>query len=370
MSPTHRIAFLVWRDTRHPEGGGSELFVERIAAWLASQGHDVTIACAAHGNAPRDEIRDGVRFRRRGGRLTVYARGLAYLLGPAGRRTDIVVDVQNGLPFFASLVRRRGVVTLVHHVHREQWQIIYRGWRGHLGWWLESRAAPRLFRGRYITVSEASRADLVALGIDNERIRVVPNGLDVPQPVRTVARGTVPTICVLGRLVPHKRVEHALEVAARIRRTVIDLQVEVIGDGWWRQELEGHARDLGVDDIVRFHGHLSEIERGRILDRSWILLAPSIKEGWGIAIMEAAARGVPALAYRTAGGVRESIVDGETGKLVDDIDGLTKATDELLTDASIRERMGAAARVRAAEYDWGSAARRFADALPIDQRLP
>jgi glycosyltransferase involved in cell wall biosynthesis len=370
MSPSRRIAFLVWRDTLHPEGGGSELFVERIAAWLASQGHDVTIACAAHGNAPRDEIREGVRFRRRGGRLTVYPHGLAYLLSPAGRRTDIVVDVQNGLPFFASLVRRRGVVTLVHHVHREQWQIIYPGWRGHLGWWLESRAAPRLFRGRYLTVSEASRADLVGLGIDGARIRVVHNGLDIPRPSRTVPRSTVPTICVLGRLVPHKRVEHALEVAARLRPTMIDLRVEVIGDGWWRQELEGRARALGVDDIVRFHGHVSQIERARILDRSWLLVAPSIKEGWGIAIMEAAARGVPALAYRTAGGVRESIIDGETGKLVDDLDELAKATDELLADASIRERMGAAASARAAEYDWTRAARRFADSLPIDQRLP
>ena len=370
MSLSRRIAFLVWRDTLHPEGGGSEVFVERTATWLASQGHDVTIACAAHRNAPRDEIRDGVRFRRRGGRLTVYPHGLAYLLSPRGRRTDVVVDVQNGLPFFASLVRRRGVVTLVHHVHREQWQLIYPGWRGHLGWWLESRVAPRLFRGRYVTVSDASRADLVGLGIDRARIRVVHNGLDIPQPLPAVPRSAGPTICVLGRLVPHKRVEHALEVAARLRRTVIDLRVEVIGDGWWRQELERHARDLGVADIVRFHGHVSETQRGRILDQSWILLAPSVKEGWGIAIMEAAARGVPAVAYRTAGGVRESIIDGETGKLVDDLDELTKAADELLADASIRERMGAAASERAAEYNWVSAARRFAEVLAIDQRLP
>src|SRR5437867_192520 len=96
MSRTCRIAFLVWRDTAHPEGGGSELFVERVAEWLAAQGHDVTVACAAHRNANRDELRNGVRFRRRGGRLTVYPRGLAYLLGRSGRHNDVVVDVQNG----------------------------------------------------------------------------------------------------------------------------------------------------------------------------------------------------------------------------------------------------------------------------------
>jgi len=370
MSRASRIAFLVWRDTRHPEGGGSELFVERVAEWLAAQGHDVTIVCAAHPNAPRDEVRSGVRFRRRGGRLTVYPHGLGYLLGRRGRRADLVVDVQNGLPFFASLVRPRRVITLVHHVHREQWQIIYPGWRGRLGWWLESRVAPRLFRGRYLTVSEASRADLVGLGIAAGRVDIVHNGLDMPHPSHTVARSPVPTICVLGRLVPHKQVEHALEVAARIRATTPGLRVEVVGEGWWHEELEQLAAELGVADLVRFHGWVDDAERGRILDRSWVLLAPSAKEGWGIAIMEAAARGVPAVAYRSAGGVTESIVDGGTGTLVDDLDGLAKAADELLGDAALRDRLGEAARTRAARFDWDSTGRRFAQLAGLDQRLP
>jgi glycosyltransferase involved in cell wall biosynthesis len=239
-----------------------------------------------------------------------------------------------------------------------------------VGWWLESWAAPRLFGGRYVTVSEASRADLVALGIDTERIQVVHNGLDIPHPSQTLPRSPDPTICVLGRLVPHKRVEHAIKVAARLRGSSPGLRVEVVGEGWWRPELERYARELGVDDIVRFNGHVSDIDRGRILARSWVLLTPSIKEGWGIAIMEAAAHGVPALAYRTAGGVREAIVDGETGKLIDDLDELGKATDELITDSAMRERMGQAARARANDFDWVRAARRFAEVLGIDQRLP
>jgi glycosyltransferase involved in cell wall biosynthesis len=262
------------------------------------------------------------------------------------------------------------VITLVHHVHREQWQIIYPGWRGHLGWWLESRAAPRLFRGRYLTVSDASRTDLVGLGVAADRIDVVPNGLDIPHPSQTVARNPMPTICVLGRLVPHKRVEHALEVAARLRATTPGLRVEVVGEGWWRAQLEQQAAELGVADLVRFHGQVDDAERGRILDRSWVLLAPSVKEGWGIAIMEAAARGVPAVAYRSAGGVTESIVDGETGALVDDVDGLAKASEELLGDSALRSRLGEAARTRAARFDWNATGRRFAQAAGLDQRLP
>lgn len=358
------IAFLVWRDSSHPEGGGSELFVERVAEHLAAQGWDVTMCVAAHANAPKNESRRGVRMRRRGGRLTVYLHGLAYLLRPAGRRTEVIVDVQNGIPFFAPLVRRRGIVNLVHHVHREQWHIIYPGRFGRVGWWLESTLAPRLYRRcPYVTVSEASRHELAGLGIGRERISVVHNGIDVPHPEHRYPRATVPTICTVSRLVPHKQIEHALEAAAAARDMLPDLRVEIAGEGWWHESLVARAADLDLEGVVTFAGLVSDAERDALLDRAWVLLAPSIKEGWGIAIMEAAARGVPAIAYRSAGGVCESIIDGETGWLVDDLAELEKRTEELLTDSVLREWMGANARARAAEFDWASTGRRFVEIL-------
>lgn len=359
-----RIAFLVWRDTTHPEGGGSELFVERVAEQLAEQGWEVTICAAEHANGPRDEVCNGVRLRRRGGRLTVYLHGLVYLGSRAGRHTDIVVDVQNGLPFFSPLVRRHGIVVLVHHVHREQWQIIYPGLLGRVGWWLESWLAPRLYRKfPYVTVSEASRLALAGLGVDRARIAIVHNGIDVPHPEHLQPRGRVPTICVLGRLVPHKQIEHALQLAATARAAHPDLRVEVVGEGWWHDTLSARAADLGIEDAVTFHGRVSDSVRDAILDRSWVLVVPSVKEGWGISIMEAAARGLPAVAYSSAGGVRESIVDGETGWLVDDLAGLEKRTDELLKDSVLRERMGATARARAARFEWATTGTQFAEML-------
>lgn len=349
----------MWRDTSHPDGGGSEVFVEEIAARLAAGGHAVTVLCADHGAAERDELRAGVRFRRRGSRLGVYLHGLAFLLRH-GREYDVVVDVQNGLPFFSPLVRRRPIVVLLHHVHREQWHIIYPGWRGRVGWWIESRFSVWLYRRRpYVTVSHASRQDMGRLGIPATQVSLVHNGIDVPHPDLAQARSSRPTVCVLGRLVPHKQVEHVFAAAAALRRDLPTLHVEVVGDGWWREPLERSARSYGVADLVTFHGHVSDDERGNALDRAWVLVAPSVKEGWGIAIMEAAARGVPAVAYRTAGGVTEAIQDLETGRLVDDPDELVKVTAELLGDADLRQRYGRAARERAAAFDWAISARSF-----------
>ncbi len=368
-----RIAFLVWRDTRHPDGGGSEVYVEHMARWLAARGHQVTICCAAHPNAPADEVRDGVRYRRRGGRLGVYPAALAYLLGRAGRRTDIVVDVHNGIPFAASLVHRRHLHVLVHHVHREQWQIIYPGLRGRLGWWVESRLAPRLYRRQpYITVSQSSRADLAGLGIEPDRISVVCNGIDVPHPSRLQPRSATPRICVLGRLVPHKQVEHALQVLARLHPAIPELRLDVIGSGWWSAELVATAEALGVSELVTFHGQVTDTRRDALLDASWLMLVPSVKEGWGIAIMEAAARSVPAIAYTFAGGVTESIVDGETGVLVADLEEMVSQCRALLTDTEARLAMGKKARNRAQSFGWRRSAQAFEHLLMDrpDQRLP
>lgn len=363
-SSGRRVVFAVWRDTSHPEGGGSETYVERMAEHLATAGHRVTILCAAHGNSPADDTRRGVRYRRRGGRWSVYLHALGYLLG-RGRNVDIVVDVQNGVPFFTPLIRgRRPVIVLVHHVHREQWSIVYPGMRGRIGWWLESSVAPRVYRRRqYVTVSDATAGELGQLGVDEDRIAVIGNGIDDAHRHPQASRAPSPTVCVLGRLVPHKQVEHALHAIASLADAIPDLCLDVIGEGWWRPELQARCAVLGITDRVTFHGHVPDGVRDQILDQAWLQLCPSVKEGWGIAIIEAAAHGVPTVAYRSAGGVTESVQDRVTGLIVDDQDGMTAATARLLLDADLRNRLAGAARARAASFDWRVSAEEFAKVI-------
>jgi glycosyltransferase involved in cell wall biosynthesis len=352
--------FLVWRDTRHPEGGGSEVYVEHMARHLAQLGHRVTVFCASHPGAPDDEMLDGVQFVRRGGRLSVYLRGLAYLLR-AGRDADVVVDVQNGLPFFSPLVRRAPITVLVHHIHREQWPMIYPGWRGRVGWWLESRIAPRVYRGRpYITVSNATADELATLGVDPADVTVVHNGVDLPVSWEPLPRADQPTVCVLARLVPHKQVEHALHTVAKLAVDIPGLRLEVIGDGWWRSHLTQRCDELGITERVTFRGHVSAQERDELLDQSWVMLAPSVKEGWGLAVIEAAAHGVPTIAYAAAGGVRESVLDGVTGHLVAGLEEFVEQTRELLLDDPVRHQMSLSAREHALDFDWETSAAKFA----------
>lgn len=350
------VLFVNWRDTKHPEGGGSERYVERMATGLARRGYRVTIQCAAHVNGPADEVVDGVRFRRRGGRFGVY---LYAMLAVLQLSPDVVIDVQAGMPFFSRLVARCPVLVLVHHVHREQWSAVVGPFLGRIGWWIESRVAPLLYRGcRYLTVSDETRRELAGLGVATSRTDVVRNGLDEAPPVRA-ERDRDPTLVVVGRVVPHKRVEHAVDVVARLAHRWPKLRLEVVGHGWWLENLRRHIEQCDVADRVTLHGFVDEQDKHEILARSWVHLCPSVKEGWGIVIMEAAAHGVPSVAYRRAGGVSESIVDTETGLLADDYEDLARHVDQLLADDELRNAMGDAGRDRAGTFAWDNSVAEF-----------
>ena len=354
------ILFCNWRDTRNPEGGGSERYVENMARGLVEQGHRVTIACAAHDSAPREEMIDGVRFVRRGSKMDIYVRTfLALLLGHYGK-VDVVVDVQNGLPFFTRLATRKPVVVLVHHVHREQWPVVYPGFVGRIGWWIESRVAPRLYRrSQYVAVSHATGRELIELGVDRERIAVIHNGND-PPPAFATARSSTPRISVVGRLVPHKQVEHAIDAVASLGPEHPELVLDIVGTGWWADELRRHAERSGVRDRVVFHGFVDERTKHELLARSWIMALPSLKEGWGLVIGEAGAHGTPTVAYRTAGGTTDSIDDKNTGVLADSPDEFVDALRRLIEDGEWREFLGRGALDKSRTFNWASSQREFA----------
>jgi len=358
-SPEIDVLFLSWRDASHPEGGGSERYVHRMAEGMVAAGLRVELFCAAHERAAAEEMVHGVRVVRRGGRLGVYVRALQYV---ARRRPRLVVDVQNGLPFFSRLLCR-SVVVLVHHVHREQWPIVFGRLGGALGWWIESVLAPWLYRDcPYVTVSEATADELIGLGVDRGRLSIVPNGVEPPPPVEATPSET-PLLVVLGRLVPHKRVEHALEVTARLRNRWPGLRLSVVGEGWWEQELRAEAERLGVADLVDFHGYVDEQTKHELLARAWVHLCPSVKEGWGLVVSEAGGHGVPTVGYRAAGGLRESVVDGVTGELVDDLDEMAAAVERLLADPAVRGGMGEAAAHYAASLTWPASIDAFRSVL-------
>jgi glycosyltransferase involved in cell wall biosynthesis len=348
------VLFLNWRDTGHPDGGGSEVYLETVADGLARLGYPTTIFTAAYPGAARHEMRpSGVRIVRRGGRLSVYPwAALEFWRGRLGR-ARVVVEAQNGIPFLSRLWARRSAgIVLVHHVHREQWRVVLGPAQARIGWWLESRVAPWVNRGsQYVAVSHVTRRELTELGVRESDIQVLHNGTS-PRPPIPVSRAERPTLLALGRLVPHKRVEIAVDAVADLVPEFPDLQLIVAGRGWWSAELARYVMGRGLEDHVELVGFVSPEQRHELYARCWVSLVPSLKEGWGLTVVEAGVHATPTVAFRSAGGVAESIVDGQTGLLSDDQRSFVAHVRNLLRDHATRERLGSNAERYARQFTW------------------
>ena len=357
------VVFLSWRDTSNPEGGGAELFLEKMAAGLVARGCRVTVLCAAYPGSVPDQKLGGVRFVRRGTKTSVYAQGLWSLLRRRFGRVDVVVDVQNGMPFLSRLATRRPVVVLVHHVHREQWPVVYPGLAGRVGWWVESRLAPWFYRScQYVAVSRATRAELHDLGVTGPRVAVGHNGTD-PVSLATSGKAATPTVCVVGRLVPHKQVEHAVDAVLALREDLRDIRLVVVGSGWWEDELRRYVAERDEQGTVVFTGHLDAKRRNEVYESAWVMALPSLKEGWGLVVGEAGMHRTPTVAYRAAGGTRESIDDGVSGVLVDTPEELTAAIGRLLRGPSLRDRLAEGAARMSRQFTWEHAQLSFAHVI-------
>jgi glycosyltransferase involved in cell wall biosynthesis len=184
-------------------------------------------------------------------------------------------------------------------------------------------------------------------------------------------------VATVGRLVPHKQVEHAIDAVLALREEMPDIRLHVVGSGWWEGNLHEYVAERDAGGTVVFHGHVDEEHKHEVYERSWLLALPSLKEGWGLVIGEAGMHSTPAVAYRSAGGTRESIADGRSGVLVEDQHELTEAIGELLRDTGRRRRLGAGALEMSHEFTWEHAQQSFAvvvvsalDGVLVDSQDP
>lgn len=345
--PPRRIVFLARRDLGNPAAGGSELLVDRLAAGLTGLGHQVTLLCGGPA-AFRD-----YRVVSAGGDLSHHVRAKASLARQVGD-CDLLVEVCNGMPYLAPLWHDGPTLCLVNHVHTEQWTMRFGGPlapAARLGRRLEHWALTGVQRGNLlVAVSPSTAHALREIGVERERIRVVHNGVEEPGP--RAERSPEPLFVAVGRLVEYKRIDLLLRLWERVR-PVTGGRLVIVGDGPERARLEQLA-----GSGVEFTGHVSEAEKHRLLCAAWLLLHPSAVEGWGLVVTEAAARETPTIAFDVPG-VRDSVVDGETGVLAEGESSFAAAWCALALSTDRRALMGKAARERAARFRWDHTVRQF-----------
>lgn len=301
-----RILLYNWRDVRHPDAGGAEVFTHEVLKRLVDRGHEATLFAAAFDGCDQTTDIDGVEVVRAGGRYTVYGQAMRHYRDVRGD-FDVVIDEVNGPPFLTPTYVDEPVVALIHHVLREEWfyelpfpvdSLSY-----HLqDWWLKLyRSVPT------VTVSQSTERELRDLGFED--VTVAPEGIGVEPLSAVPAKPDRPTFLFVGRMARPKRPDHALGAFEHLRDHYPDARLHMVGDGDMLPALRANA-----GDGVRFHGYVSEERKRQLMKESHVLLVPSVREGWGLVVTEANAMGTPAVGYNVKG-LRDSIRNGENGLL-------------------------------------------------------
>jgi glycosyltransferase involved in cell wall biosynthesis len=355
-----RLAVVNWRDPWHPQAGGAERYAWEMARALVSAGAQVRFLTArARGQARREE-RDGIEIIRVGGKYTVYLRALTWMYG---RRLffDAVIDCQNGIPFFTPLVLPPGVPVLcvVHHVHTDQFGVHFPRWMANAGRFLEGPVARRVYRHHACVAVSPSTVTAMRerLGWTGD-IYLIPNGTP-PEPLQKPKPAG--NLVWVGRLVAHKRAGLLLPLAERLKLRHDGVAIDVVGRGPAEASLAAEVAARGLEPFVRLHGYLAEEDKQALVAGSLLHLNTSQGEGWGLCVLEAAACGVPTVAY-DVDGLRDAIHDGETGWLVKEGQTLEDVVEAALTELSDPKRraaIAAACRRWAAQLDWGRSTERM-----------
>jgi glycosyltransferase involved in cell wall biosynthesis len=340
-----RILVVNWRDIENPEAGGAEVFTHEVAKQWVAQGNEVTLLASGFSGAASQAEVDGIRVHRLGRLRTGSYHALVQRELMRLRDFDLVLESINTLAFLTPLWRHRlpPTIALVHQLAVDVWDEEFSRPLAWLGRRIE-RGLLRPYQDVPVAaVSNSTRNDLLQLGVTN--VTVVPPGRDEPPDVHGLEKETVPTFLFVGRLAANKRPDHAVEAFRIVKDELPEARLWLVGIGPLEDEL---ARTLPEDATLV--GRLSREELYARMATAHCLLMPSVREGWGMVVVEANSVGTPAVGY-DVGGIRDSIRDGRTGLLATAGDPLALATQaiSLVTDEAQYEAM------RSAAIDWAEA---------------
>lgn len=307
------ILILNWRDTKNPKSGGAEIItLEHAKAWV-KRGHKVTWFTSRFKESKKTEEIEGIKIFRWGNSLTVYFLApFFYCLSK--EKFDVVVDEIHGLPFFTPTYVRKPKIAFIHEVADEIWDYMYPFPINIIGKLIEPLYF-RLYRNIYFwTDANSTIDDLEKHGIKRKNCIAISCPINNKSLNKPMQKEKNPTFIFVSRVVKMKGIEEVIRAFFYVVLKNKNAKLWIVGDGdkVYVDELKEMMREYDISKSVRFFGQVSENKKLELMKKAHVLLHASVKEGWGLVVIEAASQATPAVVYNVSG-LKDSVKDNETG---------------------------------------------------------
>ncbi len=304
-----KILWVTWKDSSHPRAGGAELVNEELASRLAEEGSRVIFLTSAFRGGEKRVERRGFEIVRTGNRALLFLTAFIFYLRRLRDWPELVILDLKTAPLFVLFSSSK--IFFIHQLCGESWFHLFPPPLSWIGFGAEKVLLRAVSRVPAVTVSSSSKKDLARFGF--KKVEVVSEGIGL-SPLEKIpsVEEKEPFLLFLGSFKRTKRPHHVVRAFRLLKERLPKVKLFLVGrreDKRYASKIEREAEAL---EDVFFLGWVEEEEKERLLERSWVLCVPSVKEGWGLVVTEAASRGTPAVVYNTDG-LRDSVEDKETG---------------------------------------------------------
>jgi len=362
------ILILNWRDIGNPASGGAEILTHEIAKSLIKKGHKVSLISSYFINAKAQERLDGVEITRVGDpdvrRIFNSVHFKAYKLyrNKFQGKVDLVIDEVHGIPFFTPLYVKEKKIALICEMAGDLWSLVLSFPFNLLGKFVE-KIYPYFYKNmKVITISESSRKELIKYGFPSSNVKILSMGSNSKVVSKIPKKEKNKTLIFISRLSPTKGVMDAINSIKILKKSHPDIKLWIVGRGEvsFIDELSILVKELDLTENIKFFGFISDSEKEKLLSKAHILIAPSVKEGWGLTIHEAGARATPAVVYNVAG-LRDVVKNNVNGLVCTENtpQALAKSVSKILSDKKLYSKLQLGALSERKKHTWDNTADKF-----------